>query len=65
MAQWLRVLAAIVEDLGLILSTHTSASSQSYRIPVPLDTMSSSAGTPHIYYTDIHAGKTFIYRKES
>jgi hypothetical protein len=54
MAQWLRTPAALLEDLGLISSTHIAAHNYLYAIPIPRDPMPSSGLPGH----HIHGAQT-------
>jgi hypothetical protein len=59
---------ALAEDLAWILSTHIHDGSQPFITPVPRDLMLSSdlqGYQAYIWYTYIHAGKTFIHLNKS
>jgi hypothetical protein len=63
MAQWLRALAALSEVLSSVPSTHVAAHNcnSSSRGSDPL--FWSPGDQAHMWFTDIHTGKTLIHIK--
>lgn len=57
MASWLRKLATFPKNPGSIPSTHTVAYNVMYSLR-DLSPSPYSVGTAHMWYIDIHAGKT-------
>lgn len=56
-AQWLRAVAALVDNPGSVLITHMTAHNR-YITPIPEDLRSSSKGIPFMHtYTGIHIHK--------